>query len=217
MSFFDNLKKGAIEAALKAFDGYAVSVSEAQLNSLAATLARSGEPPITIICQPGAITIGGEAKVTVVPLTYSTRLALDSFEISPARKTLTLRRLDNIDLGGNNLVTALFARIVKVLLCGLFGIDPARFVSKKIAGISTEKVLITADLDVMGATEIILEAIKAKLPAALIPLLDSAGEVLAPRLGTAGNALMARIGLDDIVIEAGAISGKLRIHPASND
>ncbi len=50
MSFFDDLKKGALEAALKAFDGYALSVTEAQLNRLAATLARSGDAPITITC-----------------------------------------------------------------------------------------------------------------------------------------------------------------------
>ena len=50
MSFFDDLKKGALEAALKAFDGYALSVTEAQLHRLAATLARSGDAPITITC-----------------------------------------------------------------------------------------------------------------------------------------------------------------------
>ena len=76
-----------------------------------------------------------------------------------------------------------------------------------------EKDLITADLDAMGATEIILAAIKTRLPAALIPLLES----LVPSLGATSNSLLARIGIDEIVIEAGAITGKLRIHPASND
>ena len=153
MSFFDNLKKGAIEAALKAFDGYTLSVTETQLNSLAATLARSGETPISITCKPGAITIGGEAKVAVVPLTYSTRLALEACEISPTRKVLTLRRLDNVDLGGNSLTTALYARVVKTLLCGLFGIDPTRFALKDVTGVSVVNDLITADLDAMGTTK----------------------------------------------------------------
>ena len=40
---------------------------------------------------------------------------------------------------------------------------------------------------------------------------------LAPSLGATSNSLLARIGIEDIVIEASSITGKLRIHPASND
>lgn len=164
MSFFDNLKKGAMEAALKAFNGYAVSASEAQLNTLATNLARSGDTPVSINCQPDAIVLSGEARALGVPLTYSTPLKLESCEISPTRKVLSLRRLDNVDLGGNNLATALFARVVKVLMCGLFSIDPARFAFDGLTGVAVEKDLITADLAAMGATEIILTAIKPDCP-----------------------------------------------------
>jgi hypothetical protein len=217
MSIFDKLKNAAIEQGLNAFNGYSLAVSESLLNKLAATLARSGETPISITCQPGAVALGGEARVAGVLLNYSTRLALESCEISPTRKVLTLRRLDAVDLGGNSVATALYARIVKILLCGLFGIDPARFALNGVAGVTVEKDLITADLNAMGATEIILEAIKAKLPAALSPLLEVADAAFPPSLGAAGNMLMARLGIQDIAIEVGRITGSLRIHPASKD
>jgi hypothetical protein len=180
MSFFDNMKKGAIEVALKAFDGYQLAVSETQINSLASTITRGSDTPVNISCQPDAIVLSGEARAMGVPLTYSTRLKLESCEISPTRKVLILRRLDNVDLGGKSLATALFARVVKVLLCGLFSIDPARFALDGQTGVNVEKDLITADLDAMGATEIILTAIKTRLPAALIPLLEALPPVWEP-------------------------------------
>lgn len=216
MSFLEELQKTAVEAALKAFNGYQLAVSENQLNSLAVTLAQSDDVPI-IGCQPGVIVIAGKTRVAGMQLTYSTRLALEACEISPSRKQLILRRLDNVDLGGNNLATALFARVIKTLLCGLFGIDPARFALDGIAGVRVEKDLITADFDAMGATEAILEALTARLPITLVPLLETVSATLAPGLSVAGNALLAHISIEDIAVETGEISGKLRIHPAGHE
>ena len=212
MSFLEEMKRTALKAALNAFDGYPLEVSEAQLNRLAATLTAEGDTTVNLTCLPGAITLAGETRAAGLPLTYSTRFALEACEISPTRKVLTLRRLDAIDLGGNSLATALYARIVKTLICGLFGIDPARLALRGVAGVTVEKDLITADLDAMGATDIILEAIKEKLPPAVVPLLEEFGVIFAPGLGKAGNALLSRIGIDDIAIGEGGITGKLRIH-----
>lgn len=217
MSFIEDIKKTAIESALNAFNGYPLAVSEIQLNSLAVTLAQSDDAPINIGCQPGVIVIDGKTRIAGMQLTYSTRLALEACEISPSRKQLILRRLDNVDLGGNNLATALFARVIKTLLCGLFGIDPARFALKGIAGVRVEKDIITADFDAMGATEAILAALKARLPIALVPLLETVSATLAPGLSVAGNSLLAHIGIEDIAVGMGEITGKLQIHPTRND
>ncbi|MHB1092947.1 hypothetical protein [Thiobacillus sp.] len=43
MSFIEDLKKAAIESALKAFNEYPLAISEIQLNSLAAKLAQSDD------------------------------------------------------------------------------------------------------------------------------------------------------------------------------
>lgn len=217
MNLVDKIKKAAIDSALKTFNGYPLAVSETQLNNLAATLAQSDDNPINITCQPGIIAINGKTRVAGMPIAYSTRLTLEACEISPTSKQITLRRLDNVDLGGNGFATALFARFVKVLVCGLFGIDLARFALQGAAGIRVEKDLITADLDAMGATHAIVEVIKARLPDALVPLLDSVSATLAPRLGVAGNALLARIGIEDIVVGEHEIRGKLRIHLTNSD
>ena len=210
----EKFKAAAIESALKSFNGYPLSVSEAQLNNLV-KLAQNDDLPMSFACQTGEIVVAGQTRVAGIALAYSTRLALEACEISPDRKQITLRRLDHVDLGGNGLAAALFARVIKVLLCGLFGIDLARLALKNNAGIRVEKDLITADLDAMGATDLIVEAIKARLPDALAPLLDSAIESLAPGLGAAGNAFLAHIGIDDIAIEKHEIKGMLRIHQAT--
>lgn len=164
-------------------------------------------------CQPGVIVVAGQTRVAGLAIAYSTRLALEACEISPDRKQITLRRLDHVDLGGNGLAAALFARVIKVLLCGLFGIDRARLALKNNAGIRVDKDLITADLDAMDATGLIVETIKAKLPDALAPLLGSTIESLAPGLGAAGNAFLEHIGIDDIAVELHQIKGMLRIRP----
>lgn len=209
MSFLDKMidiaKPFANKSAMAASNGFSISVSEAQLNTLAVRII-ADEPSLTrlnLSCMPGELVIDGEARVARLPVSFKTRLSLESCEITPARKVLVLRRLDEVELSGSTFITNLYARIVKTIICGLFGIDPARFSLKGISGLKVENDRITADLDAMGAQEALTQAVRTKLsenlPAWLID----------PILVATGDVLFARVGISGVEIREGKIGGTM--------
>ncbi len=211
MDFFkqliDIVKPVADKVITASNNGFPFSVSEARLNTLAAE-AIVDEPNLTrlnLTCLPDELVTGGEVRLAKLPVTFKIRLALESCEITPARKLLILRRLGDMELDGPTLPISLFARLIKILVCGLFGIDPTRFALKGISGLTMKDDYITADLDVMGAQDALANAVRTRLsehfPAQLIdPILDAAGD-----------ALFARVEISEVEIRNGEICGHLKL------
>ena len=103
-----------------------LSVSEAQLNQMVkkAIADDSRIKSLTLSCEENVLAV--EASIQMVgslAITAKTRLALEHCELSPTRKTITMRRLDQTELGGTGAASSLLAHVVKLVVCGLFGVD----------------------------------------------------------------------------------------------
>lgn len=190
-----------------------LEVSEAKLNTLAANAITDDSriKTLNIRCQPDIITVSGSLALVGLPLTFSTRLALESCELNPARKVIVLRRLDNMTLGSDNMLAGFMAHIVKILICGLFGADLGAISLKNIQGLTISKSLITADLEAMGAMAAINNGLRTKISQGveLLPAGPLAKIILKPVLDLAGNALLGKLHLRNVAVAEGSVKGEV--------
>lgn len=187
-----------------------LSISEGKLNQLAAK-AISDESRIrslTIKCSEGVLTLNGSVSVSVTTLNFSFGLALESFELSPQRKVIVLRRLDNFDLSGEGMMAALMAPVVKVLICGLFGVDIGALSLNGFEGLIVEKSLVTANLEKMGAMEVVTQGVQEKLVGSLNlgPLLEAAVRLA---INAASDKIIANLTVEGLAINDGGIVGSV--------
>ncbi len=242
MSFFDKAKKAAQKAlettteaattaaenapskAQKAMDfikqnmpkTIPLSVSEAQLNQMVkkAIADDSRIKSLTLSCEENVLAV--EASIQMVgslAITAKTRLALEHCELSPTRKIITMRRLDQTELGGTGAASSLLAHVVKLVICGLFGVDIGAFSLKNINGLTIDKSLITADLAAMGATEAINDAINNKINVLLnnAPINPLLKKLVSPLLPTLAQKLIDKIIIEDLKVAKTGITGTLRL------
>ena len=188
-------------------------VSEAQLNQLAAkAITDDGRiKSLRVQCQQDRLTVRGTFSLAGLPLNFTTTLSLQSCELTPTRKVITLRRLDDIALGGDGILASFMAHIVKVIICGLFGVDLAAISLKRIKGLTISKDIITADLEAMGAVDIITTKLREEirrhielLPGG--PLVKIAVE---PMLDAAGPLLLSKLHLQNVAITDNGIRGEM--------
>ena len=142
-----------------------------------------------------------------------TRLALEHCELSPTSKVITMRRLDQTELGGIGVASSLLAQVVKLVVCGLFGVDIGAFSLKNINGVAIEKELITADLIAMGATDAINNAIDNKINILLnsIPINPLLKMLVSPVLPTLAKKLIDNIVIEDLKVAKTGITGVLKL------
>ena len=185
-----------------------IEVSEAHLNQLAGkSITDDGRiESLRIQCQQDRLTFAGTLCIAVLSLNFSTQVSLQSCELSPTRKVLTFRRLDNIAIGGNGMLASFMAHVVEIVVCGLFGVDIASISLKDITGLSINKDLITADLEAMGVVEAILLGLRGKIRQRIeiLPggrLVKIAVESM---LDAAGASLLSKLHLQNVaIVDAG--------------
>ena len=193
-----------------------LSVSEAQLNQMVkkAIADDSRIKSLTLSCEENVLAV--EASIQMVgslAITAKTRLALEHCELSPTRKTITMRRLDQTELGGTGAASSLLAHVVKLVVCGLFGVDIGAFSLKNINGLTIDKSLITADLAAMGATEAINNSITNKINVLLnnAPINPMLKIVVAPLLPALAQKLIDKIIIENLNVAKTGITGTLRL------
>ncbi|MCB1658439.1 MAG: hypothetical protein KDI39_09450 [Pseudomonadales bacterium] len=193
-----------------------LSVSEAQLNEMVkkAIADDSRIKSLTLTCEENELAV--EASIQMVgglAITAKTRLALEHCELSPTRKTITMRRLDQTELGGMGVASSLLAHVIKLVVCGLFAVDIGAFSLKNINGITIDKSLITADLAAMGATEAVNNAITNKINVLLnnTPINPLLKIVVSPLLPALAEKLIDKITIEDLKVAKTGITGTLRL------
>lgn len=183
-------------------------VTEVKLNQLAtkAIVDDSRIKSLNIQCRENCLVVTGTLELMALPLNFTTQLALESCELSPSRKVIILRRLDNIALGGDMMLAGFMAHLFKILVCGLFGVDLGAISLKNITGLTISKNLITADLEAMGAIDAIMTGVRENIAQLSInPLAKMAAK---PLLDMAGNSLLDKLHLQNIAITDKGIKGE---------
>lgn len=193
-----------------------LSVSEAQLNQMVtkAIADDSRIKSLTLTCEENILTIQASIQVTGgLIMTAKTRLALEHCELSPVHKVIIMRRLDQTELGGTGVASSLLAHVVKLVICGLFGVDIGAFSLKSINGLTITKEHISADLAAMGAVEAINGAIETKINVLLrdTPINPMLKMVVTPLLPTLVQKLMDKIVIHDLKVDKAGITGILQL------
>ncbi len=192
-----------------------LSVSETKLNQMVkSSIADDSRiKSLTLICEENVLIV--DAAIQLMGLTFNakTRLALEHCELSPTSKVITMRRLDQTELGGIGVASSLLAQVVKLVVCGLFGVDISAFSLKNINGVTIEKELITADLIAMGATDAINNAIDNKINILLnsIPINPLLKMLVSPVLPTLAKKLIDNIVIEDLKVAKTGITGVLKL------
>jgi hypothetical protein len=190
-----------------------IEASEAQLNLLVAKAIADDSriESLKIQCQQDRLTVSGTLSLVGVTLNFTTQLALQSCELSPSRKVITLRRLDNIALGGDGMLASFMAHIVKIVICGLFGVDLAAISLKSVKGLTINKALITADLEAMGAVDAILTGLRQKIRHGieLLPVGQLVKMGIEPMLAMAGPLLLGKLHLQNVAISDKGVQGEI--------
>ena len=193
-----------------------LSVTEAQLNQMVTkSIADDSRiKSLTLTCEENILAV--EASIQLagsLAITAKTRLALEHCELSPTRKVITMRRLDQTELGGTGVASSLLAHVVKLVICGLFGVDIGAFSLKSINGLTIDKERISADLSAMGATDAINNAINNKINVLLsnTPINPMLKMVVAPLLPTLAQKLIDKIVIDDLKVDKAGITGILQL------
>ena len=190
-----------------------LAVPEARLNQLAANAITDDRriKSIEIQCRQDRLTISGTLRLVGLPLNFNTKLSLQSCELTPNRKVITLRRLDDISLGGDTMLASFMAHIVKIVICGLFSVDLGAISLKGIKGLTINKDLITADLEAMGAVEIIMTGLREKLREGieLLPVSSPIKMVIKPTLEMAGPLLLGKLHLQNVTVTDKGIQGEI--------
>lgn len=192
-----------------------LNVPETQLNQMVkkAITDDSRIKNLVLSCEENVLVV--TASIEGVGLTFNikTKLALEDCELSPTSKIITMRRLDQIELGGTGIASSLLAHVVKLVVCGLLGVDIGAFSLKNINGVTIEKELITADLIAMGATEAINNAINSKINLLLsnTPIDPKFKMLVTPLLPTLTQKLMQNITIENLKIAKNGITGVLKL------
>ena len=190
-----------------------VEVSEAHLNQLAgdAITDDSRIESLKIKCSRDRLAVTGTLRVVAMSFNFTTQLSLQSCELSPTRKAITLRRLDDVAIGGKGMFASFMAHVVKVVICGFFGVDLAAISLGGIEGLAINKDLITADLEAMGAVDAIMKGLREKIRQGIEllpggPLVKIAVE---PMLDAAGPLLLSKLHLQNVAITDNGIRGEM--------
>ena len=189
-----------------------LTVTEDKLNQLAtkAIADDSRIKSLNIQCRENCLVVTGTLELMGLPLNFTTQLALESCELSPSRKVIILRRLDNMALGGDTMLAGFMAHLVKILVCGLFGVDLGAISLKNITGLTISKNLITADLEAMGAMDAIMTGVRERIAQGidLLPINSLAKMAAKPLLDMAGNSLLDKLHLQNVTITDKGIKGE---------
>ena len=190
-----------------------IEVSEAQLNELAADAIADDSriKSLNIKCRQDRLTVTGTLRLIGLPFNFTTQLSLESCELSPRRKVITLRRLDDIAISGKGMLASFMAYVVKIVICGLFGVDLAAISLKGIKGLTINKELITADLEAMGVVDAILTGLREKIRQRIEllpggPLVRIAVE---PMLTATGPLLLSKLHLQNVATADKGINGEV--------
>ena len=192
-----------------------IEVSEARLNQLASDAIADDKriESLKIQCRQDRLAFTGTLRVAGLALNFTTQLALQSCELSPTRKVITLRRLDDVSIGGTSVLTSFMAHVVKIVICGFFGVDLAAISLGGIRGPAINKDLITADLEAMGAMDAIMKGLREKIRQG-IELLPGGSLVkiaLKPMLDGAGPLLLSKLHLQKVTIADKRIRGEVML------
>lgn len=192
-----------------------LNVPEAQLNQMVkqAITDDSRIKNLALSCEENVLIVASSIEGVGLTFNIKTKLALEHCELSPTSKVITMRRLDQTELGGTGIASSLLAHVVKLVVCGLFGVDIGAFSLKNINGVTIEKELITADLIAMGATEAINNAINSKINLLLsnTPINPMLKMVVTPLLPTLAQKLMQNITIEKLKIAKNGITGVLKL------
>lgn len=193
-----------------------LSVSEAQLNQMVKKSISDDSRIKSLIlsCEDNILTIDATMQVIGLAMNVKTKLALEHCELSSTSKRITMRRLDQTELGGTSIASSLLAHVVKLVVCGLFSVDIGAFSLKNINGLTIDKELIVADLMAMGATDAINNAIDNKINILLnsIPINPLLKMVVSPLLPTLAKKLIDNIIIEDLKVTKSGITGTLRLN-----
>jgi hypothetical protein len=194
-------------------------VTEEQLNQLAtkAITDDSRIKSLNIQCRQDRLIVSGTFNIMSMPLNFSTELSLESCELSPARKVIVLRRHDAMSLGGESMLSSFMAHIVKIIICGLFGVDLGAISLKRIQGVSIDKTLITADIEAMGAMDSIMTGLRQKARQGIgLPSVNPLIKItLSAILDSAENKLLEKLHLQNVVITDKGMQAEVVLGKAS--
>lgn len=181
-----------------------IEVSEAHLNQLARKAISDDKriESLQIQCRQDRLTFIGALRLAGLSLNFTTQLSLQNCELSPTRKVITLRRLDDIAIGGNGMLASFMAHVVKIVVCGLFGVDLASVSLNGIKGLTINKDLITADLEAMGAVDAILAGLRGKISQniELLPAGRLVKIAVESMVGAAGPLLLSKLHLQNVAV-----------------
>lgn len=210
----DNLAAGLVPRSIP------LNIPPARLSALLRD-AVAGQPRIhaaSILCETGSFRLGLTVSLAGLQLGATTQLGLDAFTLSPQRRVISLRRLRSERAHGSAPLARLLALFINRVLSGWLGLDLLAEGLNRVEGITVTRERIDIDLDRMGLSEAIREAIvtrigdelSTRLPGGLARLALQGGiPALAGRLA---EAAMDRLQIADIGIAADTgLSGQLML------
>jgi len=126
---------------------HTIPISEEVINAALAIFAE-GIPEITSLgldIQDGSFELLAEGK-KVLTLKLCTRFEITSCEISANKQLITFRRISPTDLSADKLLDRLVIEVFKAVACGIFQIEPAKFILERQPGITVKGDNYTVDL-----------------------------------------------------------------------
>lgn len=197
-----------------------LSIPPARLNALLQD-AVAGQPRIraaSIFCETGSFRLGLTVTFAGLRLGATTQLGLDAFTLSPQRRVISLRRLRSERAHGADPMSRLLALFINRVLSGWLGLDLLAEGLNRVDGITVDRERIDIDLDRMGLSDAIRQAIVTRISEALNERLPGGLARLAlqggiPALaGRLAEAAMDHLQIADIRIDADTgLSGELML------
>lgn len=117
---------------------------------------------LSLDIQEGSFELVAEVR-KVVTVKSRTRLAITSCEISAAKQLITFRRISPTELSADKLLDRILVQILKAITCGIFQIEPAKFVLEGLPGVTVNGDSYTVDLSQTTLAESVSSKIKGAL------------------------------------------------------
>ena len=144
-----------------------IPVAESVINSTLSNFAQD-TPEISSLAldiQDGSFELLVEGK-KFLTLKSRTRFEIASCEISAEKQIVTFRRVSPTELSADKLTDRILVMVFKAIACGIFQVEPAKFVLDGQPGITVEGDSYTVDLSKTAASEQVSTKVQAVLSVA---------------------------------------------------
>lgn len=100
---------------------------------------------LSLDIQDGSFELLAEGRKLVI-IKSRTRFEITSCEISAEKQLVTFRRISPTELSADKLINRVLIQVLKAIACGIFQIEPAKFVLEGLPGITVNGDSYTVDL-----------------------------------------------------------------------